>query len=358
MKPILTICYFSYNDSTYWAPVVQELLLLKEDRFRIVVQDNASTDNSDQIASQINDPRFIYRKNPNNLGSSLNIIAALSDNKSVYCLLMMARDRILGMTLLKFIDFLENQNPDYGNCSLWGEKKDYTFCNYASGVSSLLQSYNSRHPSGYFWKTEILNQTLQNINFNKYSTFDFIYELINGPIGCDYAFTHVNYPLIETFDARKDVPDRKSYFTVENNFKHAPQRINTLNIFIYQVYNSSLNKKDKKYLSKKLINKYCEKVTYLYFLILKAGDKHYGLDPRKVTLSEMKKNLKLLITTLDKETSSYIDTDMQKEIISEALKFKRNFYYWFYYRIVKDKMIKEFKKFKIMISRMIILLHK
>lgn len=338
-KPLLTICYYAYNDSKHWAPVINELLDLRDNRFRIVLQDNASTDESDEIAAKITDPRFVYRKNKTNIGASPNIIAALSNNDSEYNMLMVARDRVRSHNLLLFLDFLEREKPIYGNVSIWHDKKGISFHNNPIGIASYLKSCNSSHPSGFFWKTSNLNEILKHENIKKFRTFDFIYELISAELSFDFGFTYVECDLIEKSDNRQDVPERLSYYS-ENVFTEPSKRISQLITYLYQINTLLIDKEDKIQLMKEITKVYCNKCTYGYYLLMKNDFfcHHYHLEKRKVTIKEMKRYLNQAIASLKLEGPEFLEQSTLNQIVKTIKIFKRNFYPYIMTRLLRDKI--------------------
>ena len=66
--PKVSVCIPVYNGSDYIADTIQSVLEQTYKDFHILVCDNCSTDNTEEIVRNFRDPRLTYTQNPKNLG--------------------------------------------------------------------------------------------------------------------------------------------------------------------------------------------------------------------------------------------------------------------------------------------------
>lgn len=320
MKPLLTICYYSYNDSQYWYPNVLEALKIKDSRFQIVVQDNASTDNSVELANRVEDPRFIFRRNETNLGPSPNAIKAIQNNNSIYSMVAMSRDRLNGNEIIRFLDFLEKNNPDYGFLEIWYEKNDGNFITYEEGRESLLHSYMSLHPTSYFWRQHLIDKETSLFRFkNIPSEFDFPFELINGAASVNNKLTVANILL---FTPRTLIGnERKTYYNSDNLFFSPKKRIYNMKVFINHIDTLEIGDVEKEEAITKIVLQATDFIIRWYNKIHSEGNEHYGLESKNLSLSFFYNNLQSLLRTLD-ECEKYTKSNINIKHIRKLVKIK------------------------------------
>lgn len=237
-EKVLSICIWTYNDSETLFENVRNLLALDDDRFQIIVQDNASTDDTEAIAKTINDERLCYRRNAVNIGALPNALKSLSGIDSLYAMALVARDKINNCQLSHFIDILESSKPDMGRVELSAnERGSKTIVNINPGISSFDKfAYKNLHPSGYFWNAEILRDGLVNIrDLNVPADFDFPFELIYGNACAAHGGLIYKFPLIiPQYEFFKSIKKTSTY-TKKNYFFSVEKRILAFKIYSHQL---------------------------------------------------------------------------------------------------------------------------
>ena len=93
-KPLLSICIPTYNRANIVYECVRECLKLPYDWIEVVVTNNCSSDNTAQILSGINDPRFKLFHNESNIGYE-NLTKCLTNGSGKFCLLLGDEDSFL-----------------------------------------------------------------------------------------------------------------------------------------------------------------------------------------------------------------------------------------------------------------------
>ena len=72
-NPILSICIPTYNRGKFAYDAAMHILsAYKGDDIEVVISNNCSEDNTEELISQINDPRLSYYANQENLGAAYN----------------------------------------------------------------------------------------------------------------------------------------------------------------------------------------------------------------------------------------------------------------------------------------------
>ncbi|MET4083357.1 glycosyltransferase involved in cell wall biosynthesis [Pedobacter sp. UYP30] len=121
--PQTTVLLPTYNCAKYILETVKSVLNQFYSNYELLIIDDGSTDNTEEILKAIGDERIVYLKNPTNFGivKTLNIGIKLAKGK--YIARMDADDVMLGNRLQEQIDFLES-NPDYGMVGSWYQIMD------------------------------------------------------------------------------------------------------------------------------------------------------------------------------------------------------------------------------------------
>jgi glycosyltransferase involved in cell wall biosynthesis len=107
-QPLISVIITSYNYAHYLHESISSVLTQDVYGLELIVVDNASTDNSDEIAARFTaDPRFRYIKNETNIGLAPNHNKGLALARGQYILFVSADDRLLPGHLRRCLDYLE-----------------------------------------------------------------------------------------------------------------------------------------------------------------------------------------------------------------------------------------------------------
>jgi glycosyltransferase involved in cell wall biosynthesis len=97
---LIDILIPTYNGSSYITETIKSILSQNYKKFRIIVCDDASKDNTVKVIEKIKDPRIIIIENKNNLGYSLNLERARQKATAEFIYLM-GQDDIMAANTLK-----------------------------------------------------------------------------------------------------------------------------------------------------------------------------------------------------------------------------------------------------------------
>jgi len=116
--PQTTVLIPTYNCAKYIVPAIKSVLAQKYADYELLIIDDGSTDNTEEIVSKISDSRIVYLKNSCNKGIVYTLNKGIEMAKGEYIARMDADDIVLGNRLEIQIDFL-NKNPDHGIVGGW-----------------------------------------------------------------------------------------------------------------------------------------------------------------------------------------------------------------------------------------------
>lgn len=107
-RPLISVIITSYNYAHYLSESISSVLSQDVPSLELIVVDNASTDNTDEVAGQFSgDPRLRYYKNATNIGLTPNHNRGLELARGDYILFVSADDKLLPGHLRRCFDYLE-----------------------------------------------------------------------------------------------------------------------------------------------------------------------------------------------------------------------------------------------------------
>lgn len=120
MFPKISIIITSYNRSNYISQAIESTLKQDYQNIEIIIIDNSSTDNSDEVISRhVSDSRVRYIKNSTNIGAVPNIIKAIRLSSGEYFTHVSADDYLIDDSFIsKGVDIINK----YPNISLVSAK--------------------------------------------------------------------------------------------------------------------------------------------------------------------------------------------------------------------------------------------
>ncbi len=109
-QTVVSVCLPTYNNASYIKEAIQSAINQNINAMEIIVSDNASTDNTKEIVTNISSPLIRYNRNNENIGMCANFRKALSLAKGRYVLFLSGDDMISDNRLCVLINALESQN--------------------------------------------------------------------------------------------------------------------------------------------------------------------------------------------------------------------------------------------------------
>ncbi len=152
---IVSFCIPVYNNSEGAFKIVTSLLTSPDERFEVVVSDDASTDDAQFLLSQIHNPRFKYFRNTANLGAHKNWLHSLELGRGEWLYLIMGRDMMLGSAVSSLITLLE-QARENGVVYLKDHGHHRDGLTISSGIDAMINFVGYNHQTGEIYRRENL----------------------------------------------------------------------------------------------------------------------------------------------------------------------------------------------------------
>lgn len=110
MNDLVSIIMPSYNTGAYIEKSIQSVLNQTYSNWELIIVDDCSTDNTDQIVSTIKDARIKYIKNKKNKGAAVSRNRALREAKGKWIAFLDSDDLWKSQKLEKQIKFMKKHN--------------------------------------------------------------------------------------------------------------------------------------------------------------------------------------------------------------------------------------------------------
>lgn len=293
-KKVLSICIPTYNRVCKTLALVRNLLSYLGSDIEIVVLDNCSTDDTQNILSKIKDERFVYFRNDVNIGSMPNLLKSLTLGSGEYLILCLDKDTICVENLSILMERIVIDNEVVvGHCALNSTTFE-TDVTYQQGLSSLLNiAYTSEHPSGIFIKRETLtkgNIIAEILNNNK--EFAFNTELLKAQLSVLGKSKRIKIPCVFT-ETLEDCEKEISHTYSGSNIYFFPKNIvNRFNVFCNNLFELNVSKKDKLLILNDIFYSLLLATTFDYKSIMmnRSICVHHGIRTRHVSVKELIKN--------------------------------------------------------------------
>ena len=149
----LSFCIPVYNNARAALELVRELLGSQDEHFEVIVCDDASPDNTEELLSGIHDGRFRYVRNPENLGFRMNWLKSLELAEGEYLYFVIGRDRLHGESITRLIELLERAHSQNISClkDNWSLKRDIRVY---GGMRAMMRFTDYGHPTGIIFRRE------------------------------------------------------------------------------------------------------------------------------------------------------------------------------------------------------------
>jgi hypothetical protein len=234
--------------------------------------------------------------NEKNIGGVSNINKVLTLGNGIFSMLLLDKDRLLIDNLKDFLVLLETHpRTDVGYCRLtYSDGLSAAEC-YKAGLDAVRHvGYASKHPSGFFYKTDQyknLNYLLNEI-FTSQEVFGFYVDLINAELAAKGDAMIVNLSKLVDSTAEKKITVKSSgtytysgslaFFLPDNRAKQYCK-------YLTHLYTLPLSSHDKFLLSRILFWQGLVLVTFGYKSIMKNDVilEHYAVKYENITLLKL-----------------------------------------------------------------------
>jgi len=163
MLPLLSICIPVYNQKSILYDCLAEVLKYEGNDIEVVVNDNSSEDNLEDLINEFNDSRIKYFRNNINIGHDLNIIQSFRNSRAKFAFLLRTKDKLFSFAIPQIIEriikkpnlsYLTGNATDESNNIIFSYSKDI----HHQGEDALKAHMNLYiHPSGSLFAIYLLN---------------------------------------------------------------------------------------------------------------------------------------------------------------------------------------------------------
>ena len=291
MAPELSICITAYNQKDFIKWNISNILQSKCDNFEIVIQDDCSTENIEEIAYSYNDSRIKYYRNSVNLGHDSNILRGIKNCKSNYVFLLRSTDTLIANEIETIIEFIKD-NPYIGYCR-FSCLDDYdkerliqkNIIASKGNESVLLHSRLLIHPSGELYNKAYFSEN-DYIIFDRYLNRYFsdnkkfiVHVMMREKLAIYAGIASSSYIVWKyTYtDKRKDIAQNKSSNGL--GIYHPSYQYKRLECELNYVVRE-LSGAGRTELIKEIIHRYAKQIIFLYWFINKNKkmQQHYAFE--------------------------------------------------------------------------------
>jgi len=110
-QPLLSVAIPTFNCAHFLPDAIASVMRQGLDDFELLILDNASEDNTEEVVRSFENPHIRYIRNPSNLGACENGNRCVANSRGHYIRLLCADDVLLDGVLRKQLNILQTQ-PD------------------------------------------------------------------------------------------------------------------------------------------------------------------------------------------------------------------------------------------------------
>lgn len=176
----LSICIPTYNRASYLERCLKSILVSQDDNLEIIIQDNASPDNTEAVVKTFNDKRIKYFKNDTNIGGVRNAIEILEKASGDYVFYLTDDDFLFPNAIKTIKEFIINYKPSVFTTDIlmYLEKKKEAY-NYSYFKENRIFDSSERNEiSEVYLSAHILTRCC--FNKNIFSEEDYTFLKKNG----------------------------------------------------------------------------------------------------------------------------------------------------------------------------------
>lgn len=107
-NPKVSVCIPTYNSAKYLGEAIKSVLNQTFTDFELIISDNASNDNTENIVKNVDDERIRYIRNDTNIGMYPNFNKCVRESKGQYIKFLCSDDWFQPNLLKKFSEIMDN----------------------------------------------------------------------------------------------------------------------------------------------------------------------------------------------------------------------------------------------------------
>lgn len=289
--PLISICIPTFNRCNKVYKLVNDLLLSPSQQIEVIVLDNCSTDETKETLNKIDDKRFSFVENEQNIGGELNILKVIGLALGKFSVLCLDKDYLDYQSieeLLKRINLDSEVVFGYCTLNLQKENKDII---YDKGYSSVMNmAYSSSHPTGMFYRSSAyINLSIVKRIFSERKKFAFYTDLINAEMAMIGKSQLINLPAFYTESEEEAISSPSFTYDVSNFYFSPAKRLVEFDTYLENALKLKLSSKELFKVINKLYRKELILSTFGYKKMMDndAVCIHHRIAKRKVSFFEI-----------------------------------------------------------------------
>lgn len=258
-NPILTICIPTYNRAKFaYEAAINLLNKWDGDEIEVLISDNHSEDNTEELISTIKDQRLSYYRNDTNLGAAFNTHLTFLKAKGQFAYLTSDEDDLNISEIPYLIDYFAN-HPNtavfIGGGDLTYTKKRFPDACYDNPFDALKAiAFQTRYMTGIILNQKLYAQELSHVTFeesaNIWDAYSFMYAI--AKLCCLGEVVTSSHLLFE--QPRLTMTDISNNARKDGIYYYEPEgRINQMRTWSKEIIELPISEYEKRYMVIKII---------------------------------------------------------------------------------------------------------
>ncbi|MES2998864.1 MAG: glycosyltransferase family 2 protein [Pseudomonadota bacterium] len=276
MNPLFSIVLTTYNRSQLLPRAIRSVLQQSFTHFELIIVDDCSTDNTQQILSEFSDPRLVTRQHSKNQGVSTARNTGIQNAKGEYLCFLDDDDELFPTFLEEIHNFLEKRQQPFIGLIWTGIVKivaPTTLANEKKRTKTQLFTIDTKKNYSFLIHVLFSGITIHRIAFERVGVFnpqlrlredaDIIFRMLAKGLDCAsipkalIKIHHHEYTSLSRSIHRADRIDNMEYFLVAHDpflNQHLPLWLHYYTSLVGDYYHSG-----KKQQARKLVRSICKK---------------------------------------------------------------------------------------------------
>lgn len=320
-KPLLSFCIPTYKRAECVKRAVMSILEINSQHIEVVVVDNNSQDNTEQIINSLNDDRVSYYKNQNNMGGVRNLVRTIQLAKGKWVFTLSDEDIVVKDTIDWIIkDLSMGKHSDtavlFGNITKtngsYKSKYKYEDVTFSKGDDAIYNvGFSHQYLSGILInKSCINNHEIEGINSEFDGMYPHVIILTRACLNGDVKTMNRDF-IIHMEKAKKSYIEKPG----GELFKHPINRLKEFKVFTKLANDIMCDNQMKIQIIEQLYFKYLKQATYGWesVILSESLGSHYGLN-NDISFSFWKE-----LDKYNSEARQYLDEIITQQEIRNAL---------------------------------------
>lgn len=287
---LLSICIPTYNRLWKLSKQVNDLLSVADDRFNIVVSDNNSTDGTKEYLFSLSSNKRVRALYQEGVSSAQNIANAISSANGTFSMLLLDKDSIDISGLQLFLDTLEKTSAKVGFCKLDQNDNGNASCLLLKPNNNLVSiAYLCRHPSGYFYNSEIARKEMIQCSTLVEQEFPFTWDVVFTHMASRYDALIYSFPFMYSETDQEGTVIKSLTYNISNLWFAPNKVVSRYLCFLKDLDSLLISNTIKSHIRIRLFHHCFRVATIGYSSVLSNPELciHYGISCKQIPYNEL-----------------------------------------------------------------------